>query len=143
MKTTEMKVNNLGTVVCGKIDGASMMELFITMTDVSDIWKEDIEDGIEQGKKALMEEYSYLIKKHGWKWSDKEVDIFPQLHVSIDMPKDDKLRRNYELVIFFQDKENDVMSYSIGIPVDINKYGDAFKQEVRQAIATTVMNLVD
>ena len=103
---------------------------------------EPVEEAIEFGKEIFNEEYAQLMEKQNLHWSDKGVRVLPQLHISVSGFLEKEQKFDYELIVFFEDRENTDLSMSVDIDVDLSSYREVLIDMVTEAFKQEILRMI-
>lgn len=103
--------------LCGGID------LYLEINTLADDMIETVNKAIEQAKIEYNKDNAEEMINHNYHWSDKGVIIIPEIHIYAEEGVLDGITKaGFELVVYFDDKENSALSGYAYIDIDLSNH---------------------
>lgn len=117
------------------------IDLYLEMESLANEMIEPVNKAIEQAKEEYNKDYAEEMEQYHYKWSDKGVVITPVIYISSgENILNGITEGKINLIIYFEDKVNNVLSSRVNVNVDLSKYRkeiftmivDACKRELKK-----------
>lgn len=127
-------IAGIGTFDFTKTELTDTIEIYVDIVELPEEIKADVDKAVETGKEQYLINWKKCVDLYGYKWSDKGVNLSPQLHIIVN--RDGKIE--YELAVFYQDKECEDLFDSVYLPIDtvINQ------TELKKLIVNGIINAI-